>query len=376
MGAAAGAGGGNIFGQAAGAMGQAKSTYGGLANFQPVNMQAAQLGPAATMQGVGQVGDVTSGQLATTDMGQYMNPYTQQVIERGQQDIERQRQMATQSLGAQAQQAKAFGGSRHGVAEGTLGGEYARMGADLAAQQRQQAFQQAQQAAQYDIGQTFQADTLNQRAAEMAAAREQAARSGNMQAANQFAIQQAQFEQAANLANYQGQFTGAGIQQGAASGLAGLGQQGFNIGSQIQQQQAQQGLLQQGLQQALIDAAKGQYAGFTGAPGASLSAPLAALGAMPGQSTTTESQSPGLFNYLQTMAMMPRFCWVAREVYGEDDPRWLEFRDWVVGHSPDWFFNAYDKYGARVAKIVKKVPILKSIIKPFMDAKRKSIGYE
>jgi hypothetical protein len=324
-------------------MGQAQTTYGNLANFQPVDMQAVDVAGSP----------IQAGQLASTDMGQYMNPYTQQVIERGQADIERQRQMATQSLGAQAQQAKAFGGSRHGVAEGTLGGEYARMGADLAAQQRQQAFQQAQKAAQYDIGQRYAADIANRQAEEAAAAR----------------------QQAANLANYQGQFTGAGIQQAAASGLAGLGQQGFNIGSQIQQQQAQQGLLQQGLQQALIDAAKGQYAGFTGAPAASLSAPLAALGATPNQSTTTQSQTPGLFNYLQTLAMM-KMCWVAREVYGEDDPRWLEFRDWVVGHSPDWFFNAYDKYGARVAKIVKKVPILKSIIRPFMDAKRKSIGYK
>jgi len=63
--------------------------------------------------------------------------------------------------------------------------------------------------------------------------------------------------------------------------------------------------LQQGLQQALIDAAKGQYAGYTGAPQASLGAPLAALGAMPNVSTTTQSQSPGLLNYLQLATMLP-----------------------------------------------------------------------
>ena len=426
MGAAAGAGGGNIFQQSAGAMGQAQRTLGGLAQFQPAAMQAATVGPAATMtpaqlaaaermQGVSAVqaaqapDQIAVNQLATTDMQQYMSPYTQQVIEAGQSDIERQRQMASENLAAQAQRAGAFGGSRQAVQEGVLAGEAARQAAQLSAQQRQAGFQQAQQAAQYDIGQTqaartlasqqgFQAEQLGQQAREAAAAREQAARAGNMQAANQFAIQQAQFEQQAgqanmqaenamrqlqaqltqqaNQANFGGQFQGAGVRQSAAGGLAGLGQQGFNIGSQIQQQQAQQGLLQQGLQQALIDAARGQYAGFTGAPAASLSAPLAALGATPGQSTTTQTQSPGLFNYLQTLAMMPSFCWVAREVYGKDDPRWLEFRDWVVGFSPDWFFNAYGKYGERVAKIVKKVPILKSIIRPFMDAKRKAIGYK
>ena len=91
---------------------------------------------------------------------------------------------------------------------------------------------------------------------------------------------------------------------GAASQLGGLGQQAFQTGQTIQQQQAQQGLLQQGIQQALIDAAKGQYAGYTGPPTQALQAPLAALGVTPNQSTTTNSMQPGLFNYLQLGASM------------------------------------------------------------------------
>jgi hypothetical protein len=59
------------------------------------------------------------------------------------------------------------------------------------------------------------------------------------------------------------------------------------------------------LQQALIDAAKGQYAGYTGAPAASLSAPLAALGVVPNQSTTTTQNNPGLFNFFQMAAGIP-----------------------------------------------------------------------
>ena len=67
----------------------------------------------------------------------------------------------------------------------------------------------------------------------------------------------------------------------------------------------QQGLMQQGLQQALIDAARGQYAGYTGSPGASLNAPLAALGvAQPGAGgTTTGTSNPGLLDYLSTAAL-------------------------------------------------------------------------
>ena len=136
------------------------------------------------------------------------------------------------------------------------------------------------------------------------AARNQAAGMSNQAALNAAIQAQAGRQQAANAANFQGQFTGANIRQGAAGGLAGLGQQQFNIGTNIQQQQAQQGLLQQGLQQALIDAARGQYSGFTGAPAASLSAPLAALGAAQGPQTTTQSYQPGLFSYLQALGAM------------------------------------------------------------------------
>ena len=251
-------------------------------------------------------------------VGQFMNPYTQNVINRTQMDIMRQQQMAQNQLGAQATAARAFGGSRQGVAEGVLAGEYGRMAGDIAAQQRQAGYTQALDAAMRD--------------------------------------------RAARL--------------GAASQMGTLGQQAFGIGQTIQQQQAQQGLLQQAMQQQLIDAARRQYAGYTGAPAAALQAPLAALGAAPKPQTTTESAQPGLYQGLQTLALMQSLCWVAREVYGEDDPKWLQFREWLIGYSPDWFFNAYDKYGEKVAKVVRKVPFLKSVIRPFMDAKRKAIGYK
>jgi hypothetical protein len=185
-------------------------------------MQAAQLGPVERMQGVGAVqaaqapGMIDVSQLATTNLGAYMSPYTQNVIEAGQADIERQRQLASENLAAQAQRAGAFGGSRQAVQEGVLAGEALRQAGALSAQQRQQAFQQALQAGQFDIGQMqqartmasqqqFQAEQLGQQAREAAAAREQAARAGNMQAANQFATQQAQLEQAARQANMQAQ---------------------------------------------------------------------------------------------------------------------------------------------------------------------------
>jgi hypothetical protein len=268
---------------------------------------------AGALQGA--IGGTQRAMQAPLQVGAYANPYTSAVIDRTQQDIARQQQMASNQLGAQATAANAFGGSRQGVAEGVMAGEYGRMAGDIAAQQRQQNYSQALQAAMAD--------------------------------------RQARL--------------------GAASQLGGLGQQAFQTGQTIQQNQLQQGLLQQGMQQALIDAAKGQYAGYTASPMQSLSAPLAALGATPVPQTTTQSMKPGLFNYLQLGASL---CWVAREVYGEDDPKWLQFREWVIGYSPDWFYKAYSRYGENVAKVVAKVPALKIVIRPFMDAKRKAMGYK
>jgi len=288
------------------------------ATYQPAPMAPQQgfnvnQASAGALQGA--IGGTQRAMQAPLQVGAYANPYTSAVIDRTQQDIERQRQMAMNTLGAQATAAGAFGGSRQGVAEGVMAGEYGRMAGDMAAQQRQQNYSQALQAAMAD--------------------------------------RQARL--------------------GAASQLGGLGQQAFQTGQTIQQNQLQQGLLQQGMQQALIDAAKGQYAGYTASPMQSLSAPLAALGATPVPQSTTQSQSPGLFNYLQLGASL---CWVAREVYGEDDPKWLQFREWVIGYSPNWFYKAYSKYGEKVAKVVARMPALKLVIRPFMDAKRKAMGYK
>ena len=36
----------------------------------------------------------------------------------------------------------------------------------------------------------------------------------------------------------------------------------------------------------------------------------------------------------------------------------------------------YSNYGEKFAKVVRKVPAIKIILRPFMDAKRKSIGYK
>lgn len=169
------------------------------------------------------------------DVFGFMNPYTQQVVNTSMADLNRGRQMALNQIGADATQAGAFGGSRHGVAEALTNTGFAQEAAQMAAGLRSQGFNTAMD--------------------------------------NAFRNQAMQ------------------------SQLAG---QGFGFGQALNQQQMQQGAMQQQLMQQLIDAAKGQYQGYIGAPMAGLNLINAMLPAN-GGSTTTSTSSPGLFGVLSSL---------------------------------------------------------------------------
>ena len=62
-------------------------------------------------------------------------------------------------------------------------------------------------------------------------------------------------------------------------------------------------------------------------------------------------------------------CWVAREVYGPENPKWVEFRNWLAIESPAWFRNLYVKFGERFAEFISNKPMLKNIIRKWMDSK-------
>jgi len=208
----------------------------------PVNpMQQASMAQQGALAGT-----AGAGTIAGTNLSPYTNPYNQQVIQATQGDILRNAQIAENALNYQAGQAGAFGGSRHGVALGEFGkGVMQNLGTQTAAM-RQQGYQNAQSMAQQDIQNRM-----------------------------------AQAQQ-----------------------LAGLGQQSFGYGQQIQSGLAQQGQAQQALQQAMIDASKAQYAGYQNAPVSSLGYVSAALGATPVPMSSTQQttggtqRQPGLFDYL------------------------------------------------------------------------------
>jgi len=183
-------------------------------------------------------------------MQQYMNPYTQQVVDTSLQDLERSRQLAQQQGAAQAVKAKAFGGSRQGVAEAETNRAYADQAARTAAGLRSQGFDTASQLAQADLARQMQAQQLNQ--AQDAATTQQAlALSGQFGLANQqAALEAARANQATGL---QAQTSNQGMD--------------FNVG-QMNTQLAQQAALAN--QQAALQAnqqklaAAGQLAGIGG----------------------------------------------------------------------------------------------------------------
>jgi hypothetical protein len=372
------AGGFNVNQAAASGLQQAMQGTKAAMNYQPMQVKATDYAAAQAAQQAALTADqVSAGQIAGTNLGAYTNPYESQVVQQSLTDLGGAQEKALNQMGAQATAARAFGGSRQGIAEAETRKAYADQAAQMVSGLRQAGYQQAQQLAGQDIATQMQAALANQ-GANLQAGTTTAQLGQQVNLANQAALnQQRQFGatqgMTAQQLNQGAGLQGAQLRMNASQQMGGLGQQAFDTSQAIQQQQMQQGLMQQGLQQQLIDAARGQYAGAIGAPQQSLGLPLAALGATPVPETTTQTQSPGLFNYLQLGASI---CWVAREVYGEDDPKWLQFREWVIGYSPNWFYKAYSKYGESVAKVVAKVPALKLVIRPFMDAKRKAMGYK
>ena len=62
-------------------------------------------------------------------------------------------------------------------------------------------------------------------------------------------------------------------------------------------------------------------------------------------------------------------CWVAREVYGAENPKWMQFREWMLTKASDNLRKFYIKYGERIAKSISNKPRIKAIIRKWMDSK-------
>ena len=62
-------------------------------------------------------------------------------------------------------------------------------------------------------------------------------------------------------------------------------------------------------------------------------------------------------------------CWIAREVYGADNPKWLVVRQWLFTRAPKWLLRLYLKYGERFALWLHGKDRIKAVIRWWMDAR-------
>ena len=88
-------------------------------------------------------------------------------------------------------------------------------------------------------------------------------------------------------------------------------------------------------------------------------------GAMAGTAQTRAGVFSGLG---QLGAAAIQFCWVAREVYGQNNPMWLLFRGWLLDKAPSWFRKIYIKHGERFAEFISNKPFVKSFIRKWMTS--------
>lgn len=209
----------------------------GATSGQNVNTLAAQ-----GLQGAGATTAAGMGFNSANAAGAYANPFQQNVIQGLQKDAMTNYQTGVNQLGTEATRAGAFGGSRHGVAQGVLAANTANALNNQIGNLRYQGYN----------------DAMNQATSD----------------------QQMRMQ--------------------AASQLGNLSNLGFGMGQTINNNLAQQGAMQQALQQMAMDKASGQYQGYQQSPYTALSAYTQALGSTPYPQTTTSTtnQNRGLFDYL------------------------------------------------------------------------------
>ena len=69
-------------------------------------------------------------------------------------------------------------------------------------------------------------------------------------------------------------------------------------------------------------------------------------------------------------------CWVAREVYGAENPKWLLFRAWMLTEAPTWLRELYAAHGESFAAWIHDKPLVKAAVKALMDQAIAGYGVE
>ena len=274
-------------------------------------------------------------QLSDMDIGQYMDPYMDQVMNSAMGDLDKARQQSLNSTGAAATRGGAFGGDRHGVMESMDNANYLDQVAKTSSQLRSQGFQNAQAAAMNDLGAMnqqyganaamgqqaamanaaaqnergqFMGSTANANAnakqqleAQMSAMGQGGGDGGAADRRNAAANQQAALQAAMQM---QGMFmdnnlTNIGLKNDAANNLYQMGGDRWDMAQNATDAMAKAGNQVDGINQNLIDAVRDQWNTTTGAGQDQFNQYLAAvMGAPQGDSTSTTTKNPGAFDYI------------------------------------------------------------------------------
>jgi len=248
-----------LAGPGIGSVDQAAYQTGMAGAYQPQMVGGFGGGPEAMSGATGYgASDVTAAQANMADIGQYMNPYTQNVTRNTLADLEIGRQNAVRQIAQQASAAKAFGGSRQGVAEAQTNIGFGTEAGKLLAQLNEQAYNSAMNAQQQDLARQQQAAMQNaaQRtsASQFGAGAMNQAQLSNAASRNAMAQFNANLAQQAALANQSTGLAGAQFRLGAANQLGNLGAQQQGLRMSGAQAAMQAGGARQQLEQAQLDA--------------------------------------------------------------------------------------------------------------------------
>lgn len=187
-----------------------------------MNFGSNNVAPAAVNRG--DIRDVTGGTFLSGNLSRYMDPYRQNVINTTMSELGRQNQILQGQNDAAASQARAFGGSRHGVLGAETNRNFLDVAGRTAAQLNSDAYNNATNLMGQDLSRGFQAGIANQGA-------DQSVALTNAQLAQQagLANQSAGLQGQGLAANYNVQ--GANLAQQAAMANQGAGLSAAQLGS-------------------------------------------------------------------------------------------------------------------------------------------------
>jgi hypothetical protein len=111
--------------------------------------------------------------------------------------------------------------------------------------------------------------------------------------------------------------------------------------------------------QGFLNAGVGAKPGSPDTSSALIGSGIAAAGSL--AASTASYWGPAL------AAGLAAICWVSREVYGLENPKWLQFRKWMLTKAPDWLRELYVRKGERFAAKIRNKPRIKESVRAWMD---------